>query len=427
MINIIHYVGKNMLKWMLIATLVGIGGGIASAILRLSIDLVGNISKNFPIWLTPIIGSILVSFIIFFDKNAAGFGTDLYIAEVNKEGVHLSRRNMYTKLLATSLTLGFNGSGGVEGPMLVIGGSIGDLLFKMPIIRRFFTQDDDKRLLTICGAAGAIGAIFRSPLGGGIFVVEILYKSTLNYGDLFPAILSSTMGFVVFSMLSSGNPLYDIPDYLPDVSNIPLFLLAGVVSGIGSLIFMYVLGKVQNQFNKIKYTNYRPIIGGLLTGIIIYFLPRVAGTGNSVIQEMIDGSFSIGFLIMLFIGKIFATSFTVGSGGSAGLVIPALYIGAIAGNSISTVLNISNGGLESSLVISGMAASLASIANVPIAGAIMLVEMVGLRLGVPAAIGSIIGYAIGHGKVIYGVTCPDQWMFEETVKWKNLDANNTSH
>ncbi len=156
-------------------------------------------------------------------------------------------------------------------------------------------------------------------------------------------------------------------------------------------------------------------------------MPRVGGTGNHVIQEMIDFNLSFGILLLLLFGKMLSTSFTVASGGSGGLVIPALYIGAIAGNMISSIAANGDIGLSASLVIAGMAASLASIANVPIAATIMLVEMVGLRLGVPATIGSIVGYALGHSQVIYGVTKPDQWQYEEMEKWRRHDAKDDSH
>ncbi|SDZ16868.1 chloride channel protein, partial [Tindallia californiensis] len=169
-----------------------------------------------------------------------------------------------------------------------------------------------------------------------------------------------------------------------------------------------------------------PILGGILTGILLFYLPDVGGTGTAMIQGMINGSFPIAFLCFLLVGKMLATSFTVASGGSAGLVIPSLFLGAITGNLLSSIL-VADAGLNASLVIAGMAASLASVANVPVAAAIMLIEMVGLQLGVPATLGSIIGYAIGHSRVIYGVTRPDQWQFEETTKWRSIDAKSDCH
>ncbi|WP_242837263.1 chloride channel protein [Alkaliphilus transvaalensis] len=415
-----------MTKWLTIATFAGIGGGLSAVVLSRFINWVGIYGGRFPLWIAPAIGGVIVSIIYLYDRDASGFGTDHYICAVNTKHGHLSFKTLYSKLAATAVTLGFKGSGGVEGPMLVIGGSLADGISRLPILRKYISEHEH-HVLTICGAAGAIGAIFRSPLGGGIFVVEVLYHSSLHYSDLFPAILSSIMGFVIYGMLKDPTPLFKIPDYLPNVFNVPLFVLAAIVAGVASLLFMAIFGYIKAYFDKSPYKKIHPIIGGLLTGLIILFLPETAGTGTNIIQNMINENFPITLLMLLFIGKIFATSFTVGSGGSAGLVIPALFIGAIAGNSVSTLIGATDVGLSASLVIAGMAASLASIANVPIAAAIMLVEMVGLRLGVPAALGSIIGYAIGHSRVIYGVTCPDHWQFEQNVEIKASDKKLDSH
>ncbi|MCC5912266.1 MAG: chloride channel protein [Clostridiaceae bacterium] len=426
MIRIFQYVGEYMTKWLIVATLVGIGGGLSAVALSYAINFVTEISYYVPLWIAPVIGGILVSILYLKDPRAAGFGTDKYIYSVNKKNKPLPFRMLFSKIIATAITIGFQGSGGVEGPMLVIGGSIANGIRKIKRFKAYF-HEEDRRILAICGAAGAIGAIFRSPLGGGIFVVEILYRSSLHYSDLFPAMLSSTMGFVIYSMIAHATPLFSIPNYLPNAMNVPVFILAGILAGIVSMLFMTAFKYVQNIFEDIPLKKIHPIIGGMVTGLILIALPDVAGTGTGVIQEMIDGVFPIELLILLLAGKIIATSFTVGSGGSAGLVIPALFIGAASGNVIAALLGNGDAGLSASLVITGMAASLASIANVPIAAAIMLVEMVGLKLGVPATLGSIIGYAIGHSKVIYGVTSPDHWQAEEMKEWRKNDLNKKDH
>ena len=415
--NISQYVGKYMIKWLAVATLVGVGGGISAAALNSLIDYVRQISNNFHIGLTPLIGGILVSAICLWDGSAAGFGTDIYINEANEHTGKLKIKTLFSKLTATAITLGFNGSGGVTGPMLVMGGSMADVVLKIPYFKNKFTKDDI-RLLTICGAAGAVGAILRSPLGGGIFVVEILYRSSLHYGDLFPAMLSSTMGFVVYSMLSSSAPLFIIQDVLPEAINIPLVVLTGILAGGISLVFMNMFFGVQRIFDKLPFKAIHPALGGSVTGFLLLTIPHVGGKGNSMIQEIIDVEFPILFLILLLMGKMVATSATVASGGSAGLVIPSLFIGALAGSSLSTLLPGSAIGMSSILIVTGMAACLASLANVPVAAAVMLIEMAGMHMGVPAILGSVIGYAVGHSKVIYGINSPDKWQFERIRSWE---------
>ncbi|SES68970.1 chloride channel protein [Anaerobranca gottschalkii] len=417
-------VGGYMFKWLVIATLSGIGGGLSAFILRRSIDFFSYISRIFPLYLTPLIAGFILIPIYYWDKRAKGFGTDHYILTVNGDEREFKVRTYFSKILATAVTLGFNGSGGVEGPMLVIGGSLDNILRKISAIK---ITEKDHRLLSICGAAGAIGAMFRSPLGGGIFVVEVLYKSSLPYHDIFPAILSSTMGYVVFSMLGYGNPLFEIPLYIPNMTNVPLFIIAAIISGFLAVFFMYFFAKVEYILKKIPNKIFHPIFGGFLVGGILYFLPQVGGTGLDIIQSMITDTFPLKIAVILLVGKIIATSITVNSGGSAGLVIPALFIGGIGGNFVATVLGVEDLGLIASLVTAGMGASLAGIANVPVAAAVMIVEMVGLKIGVPAVLGSIIGYAIGRRRVIYGFAIPDGEEYELNESLRLLDRNEEKH
>lgn len=418
-----------MTKWLIVATLVGIGGGLTSTALKKSISLVESYSQPLPIFLAPIVGGILVSIIYLWDIKAAGFGTDRYMSEVNLTSGYIKIKTLFSKLIATTATLGFSGSGGVEGPMLVIGGALAHGISNIPILKNYF-DEKDRRTLVICGAAGAIGAILHSPLGGGIFVVEVLYRSSLHYDDLFPAMLSSTMGFVIYSLVlnpSRSHTMFKIAYGELDLSNIPFFIMAAVFAGIISIAFMEVFGKVQRLFLELPRKKLHPILGGVLTGTVLFFIPKSAGIGSGIIQEMIDHGFPTLFLIALLVGKILATSFTIGSGGSGGLVIPAMFLGAIAGSLASAVFASGNPDLSSALVISGMAASLAGVANVPIAAAIMVVEMAGVNLGVPAVIGSVIGYAIGHSRVIYGVIHPDESQFKEIREWKKFDIKEDSH
>ncbi len=394
------YVGK----WIGFATIIGLAGGLSALALSTAITWVGEIGGRLPLYLAPIAGGILVMLIFHFDDQTLGSGTNKYILSVNLHQGKMRSRTWVSKLLASAATIGFRGSGGVEGPMLLMGGSIANTIAKLPYINRWIDKEDH-RILTVCGAAGAIGAIFRSPLGGGIFAAELLYRTSLHYHDMFPAILSSTMGFVIYSTLGNTEPIFSIPAYIPNPSNILYFVLAGILAGYASLIFKMAFHKVEKLANYLSTKvsrKYLPILGGVVTGIILISFPEAGGTGSSFIQELIDGSFGTRFLILLLGAKIVATAFTVGLGGSAGLVIPALFFGAVTGGILGNFFAVEGSGLASSLVISGMAASLASIANVPIAASVMLIEMVGFQVGVPAVIGSVVGYVVGQRKIVYG-------------------------
>lgn len=397
----LRHITAYIFKWLAVAAILGSGGAAAAVALRTAIQGVQAAAVYVPLWLAPAIGGLGAALIGLWDRRALGFGANLYIHSVNRAGGRLPLRLAASKLAATAVTLGCFGSGGLTGPMLVVGGSLANTLDRLPCIRRLFSRGD-RRLLTICGAAGALGAIFHAPLGGGIFAVEVLFRSSLHYADLFPAMMSSAVGFVVYNLLGGPAPLFLPPEYVPRLLDLPLFLAAAVGAGIVSVLYMRVFGFVRLVSDRARLRFVHPLVGGALTGLVLLAAPRAAGLGLETMQAMIDGTMPALVLLALFLSKILATSFTVGAGGSGGLVFPALFVGAAVGSGAAAVFGVTDPGLNASLATAGMASCLAGIANVPIAAAVMLTEMVGLRLSVPAVLGGVIGYAIGKAKVIYG-------------------------
>ncbi len=417
--NIID-ISVYVLKWGVVASLVGIGGGLGALALRRGIAMVSDATVVLPLWITPAIGACIAVLIFLWDPQAAGFGTDRYITAVNLRYGSLERKTAVSKLLASMATLGFRGSGGIEGPMVLIGGSIANIMDRMPPVRRFFTVHD-RRILTVCGAAGAVGAAFHSPLAGGIFAVEVLYKSSLHYSDLFPAMLSSTMGFVVYSLLDNAEPLLLIPEYVPDVTNLHYYFLSAIIAGLAALLFMRTFQLSRKLASLFPYQRLAPIFGALIAGLLIANVPQTAGIGLDVIQSMLVSVQPLSILMLLIAAKILATSLTVGFGGSGGLVIPALFVGAACGNALGGFVAVGQDGLLASMVVAGMSASLASIANVPVSAAILLIEMVGLRIAVPATIGSVIGYIIGKGNIIYGIAVSSEPAFTRSHTIRESD------
>ncbi|MFP4509919.1 MAG: chloride channel protein [Spirochaetaceae bacterium] len=415
---------KYLFRWLIVASVVGFAGGLGAVVLSRGISVIEHYAGFLPIWAAPAAGALLASLIFLWDREASGFGTDRYITSVNLRYGYMSRRIAVSKLLATMFTIGSGGSGGLEGPMVLIGGSTANTIDRFPFVRKLFSVQD-RRILTMCGAAGAIGAVFHAPLAGGIFVVEVLYKSSLTYRDLFPAMLSSVMGFVVYGLLASTNPLFSIPDYVPDVGDVHWFILAAIAGGLLSLVFMRVFAIARSIVVTRRRTLFMPVLGAIGTGAVVGLVPEVAGTGLDVIQALLNEYGGSAALLLLAGAKILATSLTVGFGGSGGLVIPALFIGAAAGNLIAGLLAqmglAGSEGMLPSLVISAMSATLAGIANVPVSAAILSVEIAGLRLAVPATIGSVIGYVIGKSSVIYGKGVRTDVAFGTSIRAGNTD------
>ena len=416
------YIRGYLVKWLFFATLVGLGGGISALALNYAIEWVTRFGINIPIVIAPAIGGLIVVIMYKLDPEVTGSGTRNYINGINLHQGQISRKTWLTKLIASSATIGLRGSGGVEGPMVLMGGAMGNVISKLPLINKIIDKEDH-RILAVCGAAGAVGAAFRSPLGGGVFVAEILYKSSMHYLDMFPAILSSTMGFVIYSTFGTAEPLFLITPYLPEPANVGYFIIAALAAGFVSLLFMEAIHRTEKfsaHVDKKKIGQFLPLLGGLLTGTVLLFLPQVGGAGINFIQELLEQSFGTLFLFLILIAKILATAFTVGLKGSAGLVVPALFIGATTGAIVGNLIA-ADSGLASSLVIVGMSASLASIANVPIAATILLIEMVGFQVGVAAVVGSVIGYVVGRRRMIYLETSQAGSDFRSGKNFRKLD------
>lgn len=403
--------GAYILKWLVVAPAVGVTGGLAAALLRTVVEIVSTGTGSIPLWIAPAVGGVLVSLLSYIDPLVTGFGMDRYIRAVNRRDGYISAWRALTKFAATVATVGFRGSGGLTGPLAVIGGAVSNALDKLPLVRRLLSEYD-RRVLTACGAAGAIGAVFHAPLAGGILAVEVLYRSSLHYADLFPAMLASTMGFVAYGLFIDTAPLLIIPGYVVNVTVVGYFLLAGVLSGFISNSFNWVFFRVQHAFRHLPFVRFRPAVGGLLAGLVLVAVPDASGVGFGFMQSLVMIPRPLAYLLLLCTVKIIATSLTIGSGGSGGLVIPALIIGAISGNIVAGVVAGGDLSLAASIAVSGMSASLASIANVPIAAAILLIEMTGLQLGVPATVGTVIGFMIGRRHVIYETTTEDDFESE---------------
>ncbi len=400
----ISFVGKFLARWFFIATMAGIWGGSMALLLLGLISIFTRLSQAYlPQYLAPVLSALILGPLILVRfSSVAGSGTGEYIEAINRRDGFIPMAVPPLKLIASALTLGTGGSGGLEGPSVLIGGGFSTYFFKLlPGFDSYFSQET-KRIATICGAAGALGAIFRSPLGGGIFVVEVLYRSSLHYVELFPAIISSSVGYTVFALLYDFSPLFHSPLYLPAVEGIVWFIIASFFSGLVSLLFKNLYMWVRSILRTSIPLSFRPLVGSLgLSLLILTIGPEVMRTGLTVIQDLIYSPHSVLKLLLLLTGKMLATIFTIASGNSAGLIIPALYLGAVAGNLISALFSSFFSLPHYSVVVAAMTAAMAAVANVPIAAAVMIIEMFGVRLGIPAALGSIIGFEVGRSQEIY--------------------------
>lgn len=391
-----------ILKWLSAALLLGAAGGLAAILLQKSIGSIQGFTSQLPLWLAPIIGSLLASLIFRYDALARGFGANHYIHSVTFRRGEMRESTLFTKFAATALTIGFWGSGGLQGPLLVIGGNIANILTRHGVLKQLF-HPDHLRLLSICGAAGAIGANLRAPFGGGLFVVEILYHSSLRLSTLVTAVVSSCAGYAVYHLAVSPDPVLNLPNYAPALRDIPWIAAASLAAGVVSYVFICVFNAIRWSFQHVRSSMLCPVLGGAMAGTVFVVAPQAAGGGVDFIQSLFVELPSFSLAAAVIAAKILATSFTVGSGGSGGLVMPAVFVGAVVGTVTASLVGFETAASAVFLVIAAIAASLASTIHIPLATAVILIEMGGWGAVFPAVVGSTIGFFLTKGKNIYGI------------------------
>jgi CIC family chloride channel protein len=256
----------------------------------------------------------------------------------------------------------------------------------------------------LAGAAGGIGAIFRAPLGGALFVVEVLYASTaIEFSAIVPAVISSVVAYSVFvSIFGAGSALTVVNLKFHGFSELPGYLAFAVLCALVGFLYVSVFyGMRDHIFRKIKLPNFlKPAIGGLAVGLIALELPQIMAGGYGWIQRAIDndGSLTVQMMLVLALAKIVATSFTISSGGSGGVFAPSLFIGAMLGGAYGYFLHQLHPDAvvqPEAYVLVGMGGFFAGVAKVPLTALIMVSEMCGsYALLVPLMLVSVISVAV---------------------------------
>jgi CIC family chloride channel protein len=364
-----------------------------------------NLSPNWIIGLIPCLGGLLAGLIIYkWAPEAAGHGTDAVIEAFHRLRGIIRARVPIIKAISSAITIGSGGSAGREGPVAQIGAGLGSYMASTLKL-----SDRDRRLMVIAGAGGGIGSMFRAPLGGALFAVEVLYRDAeFEFEGIMPAIISSIVAYSVFSSFFGWGVLFDTPVYLFR-HPLELFFYAffGLLCVILGAFYVRVFYGLRDRFfKKLPVSNYlKPAIGGLMLGIVAIYFPQILGMGYGWIQLAIYGQMTIGLMIILVFAKIFATSFTISSGGSGGVFAPSLFIGAMLGGAFGQASHLLFPNIISqptAFVLVGMGAFFAGVAKVPISSLIMVSEMTGsYGLLVPLMLSSSIAYLFSKRWNIY--------------------------
>ncbi len=353
----------------------------ASAILALGERQIDTLAMNHRwfLFLIPVIGGLVSGFLVFkFAPEAEGHGTDAAIDAFHNKGGLIRGRVPIIKGLASIATIGTGGSAGREGPIAQIGAGFGSF-----IASKLKLSPSDRRILLIAGMAGGIGATFRSPLGGALFAVEVLYKNPeFEHEGLIPAIISSITAFSLFGATTGWQPLLATPHFgFERPQELVFFLvLAFFCAGLGKVYVRCFYG-IQDLFKRWDFpVVLKPAVGGFLLGLLAMVVPQVLGSGYGMVQAALYGKVALWVMLVVALAKVLATSLTISSGGSGGVFAPSLVIGAMLGGTVGASAELMFPAMVTdprAYVLIGMAGFFAGVSNTPIATLIMVSELTG--------------------------------------------------
>ncbi|MDT8444664.1 MAG: chloride channel protein [Desulfuromonadales bacterium] len=353
----------------------------AEAILARGDQMIDTLAMNHRwfLFLVPVVGGLISGFLVFkFAPEAEGHGTDAAIDAFHNKGGIIRGRVPIIKGLASMATIGTGGSAGREGPIAQIGAGFGSF-----IASKLKLTSTDRRILLLAGMAGGIGATFRSPLGGALFAVEVLYKNPeFEHEGLIPAIISSITAFSLFGATTGWKPLLATPHFsFERPQELIFFLLLGILCALLGKVYVKCFYGVQHLFKQWDFpVMLKPAVGGFLLGLLAMVVPQVLGSGYGMVQAALYGKVALWVMLVVALAKIIATSLTISSGGSGGVFAPSLVIGAMLGGAFGASAELLFPSMvldPRAYVLIGMAGFFAGVSNTPIATLIMVSELTG--------------------------------------------------
>ena len=354
--------------------------------------------RRFLLPLTVAFGGLLSGLIIhLFSPESAGVGTDAAIKAFHRR-LPLGIKTALAKLLTSSITIGSGGVSGREGPIALIGASIGTFISKV-----LKMSEKERNIALATGLGAGISAVFKAPLAGAIISSEVFYKEDFEIEALLPSFIASVISCMVSGIFFGFQPLFytDIPPFRGlSVEVFVGYIFLGFVSALVSYLLIYTFFRVNDYFSSLNvHPVLKPAIGGLVAGTIGMVNPIAIGNAYGWIQMVLNRDFSCITPLMVVSGiflSILALSFTLGSGGSGGVFGPSLVIGGLTGASICMMLNSAVSGHPfniASMTIVGMISTFAATAKAPLSTIVLVAEMTrGYELLVP----SIISVSIAH-------------------------------
>ena len=382
---------------LVLALLVGVGAGLGAVVFRSMIELgtlavtgfrdyaahPGAPNPHLPAlgpWFVvaaPVVtGLVYGPLVARFAPEARGHGVPEVMLAVARNGGRIRPQVAFVKAAASALCLAGGGSVGREGPIVQIGSALGSSL-----AQALRLDERRVRLLVACGAAGGIAATFNAPLAGVFFAMEIILRrfSAEAFGAV---VLSSVTASVIGRAIIGDDPFLALPAFRVDhLVQYPLFAVLGVVAGLVGVVFSRVLYGIEDLCDAAwrgpEWA--RPAVGGVVLGLLLLVLPQMYGVGYPVLGQAVGGGYGVAFLLLLVVGKLVATSLTIGIGGSGGVFAPGLFVGAMLGGAFGQVVAAiaPDAGSPGAYALVGMGAVFAGAARAPITAVVILFELTG--------------------------------------------------
>ena len=392
---------------LILSFVVGILTALAASLLKFLIEYIKHfLTENFDStgvnWLYlvyPVIGILLTGlFIRNVVRDDISHGVTKILYAISRRQSRIKRHNTWSSLFASAITIGFGGSVGAEAPIVLTGSAIGSNLGSV-----FKMEHRTLMLLVGCGAAGAVAGIFKAPIAGLVFTLEVLMID-LTMGSLLPLLVSSVTAATVSYILHGTEAMFEFHMTEPFLmERIPAVLLLGILCGLVSLYFTRAMNRIEGLFRRYSNPYIKLVIGGTMLSILIFMFPSLYGEGYDTIHMLLNGSsaadwdkvmdnsifYGYGNLLLVYLAfvvlfKVFATSATNGGGGCGGTFAPSLFLGCVVGfvfshfcNGYSLAPLISDNIPEKNFALMGMAGMMSGVMHAPLTGVFLIAELTG--------------------------------------------------
>ncbi|HEY7119549.1 MAG TPA: chloride channel protein [Tepidisphaeraceae bacterium] len=349
----------------------------------------------------PALGGLLAGLLVFsLAPEAEGHGTDAVVRAFHHGRGVIRARVPIVKTIASAITIGSGGSAGREGPIGQIGAGFGSALASWLRV-----GDRERRLLMLAGGGAGIGAVFRAPLGGALFMAEVLYQDMeFESAALVPTFVAAIVAYSIYCFIyASWGPIFNVPAlHFTHPVELPLYVVLGVLCAVVGWLYVRVFYGVRDLiFAPMRRVppHLKPMIGGLAVGLIGWFFPQALGMGYGWTQLAIDGMLSVKVLALIVLVKIMATGLTISSGGSGGVFGPSIVIGgclgALYGSLLHRLMPATVTQQPATFALVGMAGFFAGVAKAPISSLVMVSEMTeGYGLLVPLMLTTAVAYML---------------------------------